>query len=90
MRGVTPPQTVWPRFKALFFLQSKQVFFCFVFVFSFWKLHEIFAVEDFMHGKTSCSVKFFGKDEKEIFSIYLPRNEKREYDAEIVEKFNKL
>ena len=53
-------------------------------------IKEIFLVTDIMFGKKSCSVKFFGEDEKEIFSIYVPRDENKELIQECLESFNNL
>ena len=54
------------------------------------KIKEIFVVEDMMYGRKSCSIKFYGEDEKEIFAIYVPRDEKKELIKECLESFNKL
>lgn len=54
------------------------------------KIKEIFLVKDIMFGLDSCSIRFFGEDEKEIFSVYVPRNEKRELIQEYLDSFNKL
>jgi putative heme iron utilization protein len=43
-----------------------------------------------MFGRESYSIKFFGEDEKEIFSVYVPRNEKKELIEECLESFKKL
>lgn len=43
------------------------------------KIKEIFLVKDFMFGRESWSIRFYGEDEKEIFSIYVPRNDKKEF-----------
>ena len=51
------------------------------------KIKEIFLVEDIMFGRKSCSIKFFGEDEKEIFSIYVPRDEKKELIKEYLDCF---
>ena len=53
-------------------------------------IKEIFIVNDIMFGRKSCSIKFFGEDEKEIFSVYVPRNEKKELIKECLESFNNL
>lgn len=53
-------------------------------------IKEIFLVTDIMFGKESCSIKFFGEDEKEIFSVYVPRNEKKELIPECLESFKNL
>nr|WP_307775379.1 heme utilization cystosolic carrier protein HutX [uncultured Cetobacterium sp.] len=53
-------------------------------------IKEIFIVEDIMFGRKSCSIKFFGEDEKEIFSVYVPRDEKKELIAECLESFYNL
>ena len=54
------------------------------------KIKEIFVVEDMMYGRKSCSIKFYGEDEKEIFAIYVPRDEKKELIKECLDSFNKL
>lgn len=54
------------------------------------KIKEIFLVKDIMFGRESYSIKFFGEDEKEIFSVYVPRNEKKELIEECLESFKKL
>ena len=54
------------------------------------KIKEIFIVNDIMFGRKSCSIKFFGEDEKEIFGVYVPRNEKKELIEECLESFNSL
>ena len=54
------------------------------------KIKEIFIVEDVMYGRKSCSIKFFGEDEKEIFAVYVPRDEKKELIKECLESFNNL
>ena len=43
-----------------------------------------------MYGRKSCSIKFFGEDEKEIFAVYVPRDEKKELIKECLESFNNL
>lgn len=53
-------------------------------------IKEIFLVKDFMFGRESYSIKFYGEDEKEIFSVYVPRNEKKEFIPECKESFNSL
>lgn len=53
-------------------------------------IKEIFIVEDIMFGRKSCSIKFFGEDEKEIFSVYVPRDEKKELIVECLESFYNL
>lgn len=54
------------------------------------KIKEIFLVEDIMFGRKSCSIKFYGEDEKEIFSIYVPRDEKKELIKEYLDCFYSL
>ncbi|WP_432204927.1 heme utilization cystosolic carrier protein HutX [Cetobacterium somerae] len=54
------------------------------------KIKEIFLVKDIMFGRESYSIKFFGEDEKEIFAVYVPRNEKKELIEECLESFKKL
>lgn len=54
------------------------------------KIKEIFLVDDIMFGRKSCSIKFFGEDEKEIFSVYVPRDEKKELIPECLESFYSL
>lgn len=43
------------------------------------EISEIFLVKDIMFGRESHSIKFYGKNEKEIFAIYVPRDEKKEF-----------
>lgn len=54
------------------------------------KIKEIFLVEDIMFGRKSCSIKFYGEDEKEIFAIYVPRDEKKELIKEYLDCFYSL
>lgn len=54
------------------------------------KIKEIFLVEDIMFGRKSCSIKFYGEDEKEIFAIYVPRDEKKELIEEYLDCFYSL
>ncbi|MGL5377925.1 MAG: heme utilization cystosolic carrier protein HutX [Cetobacterium sp.] len=54
------------------------------------KIKEIFLVKDIMFGRESYSIKFYGEDEKEIFAVYVPRNEKKELIQECLDSFNKL
>ena len=54
------------------------------------KIKEIFLVKDIMFGRESYSIKFFSEDEKEIFAIYVPRNEKKELIEECLESFKSL
>lgn len=53
-------------------------------------IKEIFLVTDTMFGRESCSVKFFDGEGKEIFSVYVPRNEKKELIPECLESFKNL
>ena len=54
------------------------------------KIKEIFLVKDIMFGRESYSIKFFGEDEKEIFAVYVPRNEKKDLIEECLESFKSL
>ena len=54
------------------------------------EISEIFLVKDTMFGRESYSIKFYGKDEKEIFAIYVPRDEKKELIQECLNSFNSL
>ncbi len=54
------------------------------------KIKEIFLVDDYMFGKKSCSIRFYDEDEKEVFAIYVPRDEKKELIKEYVDCFNSL
>ena len=54
------------------------------------EINEIFLVKDIMFGRESYSIKFYGKDEKEIFAIYVPRDEKKELIQECLNSFNSL
>lgn len=51
------------------------------------EIKEIFFVDDFMFGRRSCSIRFFDRDEKEIFAIYVPRNENKELIQEYLDSF---
>ena len=53
-------------------------------------IKEVFIVKDFMFGKVSCSIKFYDEDEKEIFSVYVPRDENKELIKECLDSFNNL
>ena len=54
------------------------------------KIKEIFLVKDIMFGRESYSIKFFGEDEKKIFAVYVPRDEKKELIKECLESFKNL
>lgn len=54
------------------------------------KIKEIFLAKDIMFGRESYSIKFYGEDEKEIFAIYVPRDEKKELIQECLESFRNL
>lgn len=54
------------------------------------EISEIFIVKDKMFGRDSHSIKFFGKTEKEIFAIYVPRDEKKEFIKSCSERFETL
>lgn len=54
------------------------------------KIHSIYLADDIMFGRRSCSIKFYSEDRKEIFSIYVPRNEKKELIPECLESFNNI
>lgn len=54
------------------------------------KIKEIFLVEDNMFGRKSCSIRFYGEDEKEIFAIYIPRDDKKELIKEYLDCFYSL
>ena len=54
------------------------------------KIKEIFLVKDIMFGRESYSIKFFAEDEKEIFAVYVPRDEKKELIKECLESFQSL
>lgn len=54
------------------------------------KIKEIFLVEDSMFGRKSCSIRFYGEDEKEIFAIYVPRDDKKELIKEYLDCFYSL
>ncbi|MGL4641759.1 MAG: heme utilization cystosolic carrier protein HutX [Cetobacterium sp.] len=54
------------------------------------KIKEIFLVKDVMFGRESYSIRFYGEDEKEIFAIYVPRDEKKELIQECVDSFKSL
>ncbi|WP_297406274.1 heme utilization cystosolic carrier protein HutX [uncultured Cetobacterium sp.] len=54
------------------------------------KIKEIFIVTDVMFGRKSCSIKFFDEKAKEIFAIYVPRDENKELIKECLDSFNGL
>ena len=54
------------------------------------KIKEIFLVEDNMFGRKSCSIRFYGEDEKEILAIYVPREDKKELIKEYLDCFYSL
>ena len=54
------------------------------------KIKEIFLVKDIMFGRESYSIKFFAEDEKEIFAVYVPRDEKKELIKECLKSFQSL
>lgn len=54
------------------------------------KIKSIYFVDDIMFGRRSCSIKFFDGDKKEIFAVYVPRDEKKELIAECLESFNTI
>ncbi|GLI57266.1 hypothetical protein PM10SUCC1_27800 [Propionigenium maris DSM 9537] len=54
------------------------------------RIHSIYLVDDIMFGRRSCSIKFYSEDRKEIFSVYVPRNEKKELIPECLESFNNI
>lgn len=53
-------------------------------------IKEIFIVTDNMFGKKSCSIKFFDGNEKEIFAVYVPRDEKGQLIEKYLKEFNNL
>lgn len=53
-------------------------------------IKEIFIVTDNMFGKKSCSIKFFDGNEKEVFAVYVPRDEKGQIIEKYLEEFNNL
>lgn len=53
-------------------------------------ISSIYIVDDVMFGRRSCSFKFYDKDNKEIFAIYLPRDEKKELISSPLEDFERL
>jgi len=54
------------------------------------KIKEIFLVEDNMFERKSCSIRFYGEYEKEIFAIYVPRDDKKELIKEYLDCFYSL
>lgn len=54
------------------------------------KIKEIFLVEDNMFGRKSCSIRFYGEDEKEIFAMYVPRDDKKKLIKEYLDCFYSL
>lgn len=53
-------------------------------------IKEIYLVTDVMFGRVSCSIKFFDENGKEIFAVYVPRDEKKEFIKECIDSFNKI
>jgi len=54
------------------------------------QIESIFLVDDIMFGRKSCSIKFYNKDKKEIFAVYVPRDEKKELISSCLESFNNI
>jgi len=54
------------------------------------KISSIYLVDDIMFGRRSCSIKFYSEKDKEIFSVYVPRNGKKELIPECLESFNTI
>lgn len=54
------------------------------------KIKEIFLVKDIMFGRESYSIKFFDEEAKEIFAIYVPRDEQKELIKECLDSFNNI
>lgn len=54
------------------------------------KIKSIYFVDDIMFGRRSCSIKFFNENKKEIFAVYVPRDEKKDLIAECLESFNTI
>lgn len=54
------------------------------------EIKEISLVDGIMFGRKSCSIKFLSEDKKEIFAVYVPRNEAKELIPECLESFNDL
>lgn len=50
---------------------------------------DIYLVSDYMFGRKSCSIKFYNND-KEVFAIYVPRGENKEFIATCLESFYNL
>ncbi len=50
---------------------------------------DIYLVSDYMFGRKSCSIKFYNND-KEVFAIYVPREENKEFITSCLESFYKL
>lgn len=50
---------------------------------------DIYLVSDYMFGRKSCSIKFYNND-KEVFAIYVPREENKEFIATCLESFYNL
>ncbi|WP_300330271.1 heme utilization cystosolic carrier protein HutX [Fusobacterium sp.] len=53
-------------------------------------IKDIFIVNDIMFGRKSCSIKFFDTNEKEIFAVYVPRDEKGQLIEKYLNEFNSL
>lgn len=51
------------------------------------KIAHIYLVDDIMFGRKSCSIKFYDAQHREIFSVYVPRDEKKELIAQCLKSF---
>jgi len=54
------------------------------------QVKSIFLVDDIMFGRKSCSIKFYNEDKKEIFAVYVPRDQKKELISSCLESFNNI
>lgn len=54
------------------------------------QIRSVFLVDDIMFGRKSCSIKFYNEDKKEIFAVYVPRDEKKELISSCLESFNNI
>ena len=50
---------------------------------------DIYLVSDYMFGRKSCSIKFYN-NAKEVFAIYVPRGENKEFIETCLESFYNL
>ena len=54
------------------------------------EIKKIKLVDGIMFNRKSCSIKFYSEDGKEIFAVYVPRDERKELIPECLESFYNL